>query len=103
MSGSGIGTRAGVTAVRRYGLSIVGGMATGIAAALLLAVVLAMVDIYLSGHGHPTLSRRWIEIPEWGISLSRADVVLLAGSGIAAVVAGVRLAARGATEEVDDR
>lgn len=103
MSGSGIGTRAGVTVLRRYGLSIVGGMATGIGAALLLAVALAIVDIYLSGHGHPTLSRRWIEIPEWGISLSRADVVLLAGSSIAAVAAGIRLAARDAAEEVGDR
>lgn len=91
-----------MTAFRRYGPSIVGGVAAGIAAALLLAIALAITDIYLSGHGHPTLSRPWLEIPEWGIFLSRADVILLAGSGIAALAAGVRLAARGAIDEAGD-
>jgi hypothetical protein len=79
--------------LRRYGLSILGAAAAGFAAAVLLAVILAIVDIYLSGHGQPTLSRQWIELPDWGIFLSRADVVLLAGALIAALAAGFALAA----------
>lgn len=81
--------------LRRYGLSILGAAAAGLAAAVLLAVVLAVVDIYLSGHSRPTLSRPWIELPDWGIFLSRADVVLLAGALMAALAAGLALAPNG--------
>jgi hypothetical protein len=59
---------------------------TAVAAAVTTAIVLAVTDLYLSGHGHSTLSRPWLEWSAGGVSLSRADLVLLVvtvGAGIA--------------------
>lgn len=64
------------------------GLALGVSfgAAVLAAVALAIFDIYLTGHGQPSVLRPWIEWPEAGVHLSRGDVVMyfaacLAGLG----------------------
>ena len=73
---------------RRIALSLAVGIGSGIAAAFVLAITLAVVDLWLAGHGHPPLSRPWLDVPEWGVHLSRADVILLAGIVVAALGAG---------------
>jgi len=66
---------------------------TGIGAAFAFAVGLAVLDLYLAGHGSPTLSRPWIDRPARGVHLGRADVILLAGSALLALGAGIAVAA----------
>ena len=60
--------------------------ASGFLAALLAAVVLAVADLYVTGHGGPSLARPWLS---WSpvVELSRADVVLWAVTLMAVVVA----------------
>jgi len=57
--------------------------ASGVVAALVTAVVLAIVDLYITGHGGPSLARPWIS---WGdhVLLSRADVILWSCALVAA-------------------
>jgi hypothetical protein len=55
--------------------AIVMGMAVGIGIAVVCALVLSSLDMYLAGHGHATLGRPWIDRPL--LHLSRADVILL--------------------------
>lgn len=78
--------------LRRIGLGLLVAVVTGIGAAFGFAIVLAIVDLYLAGHGRPTLARPWIERPAWGVHLSRADVIMLAGSTVLALGAGVAAA-----------
>lgn len=54
--------------------------AVGIATAFVVVVPLAIADLYLSGHGRPTLSR-----PIAGTAASWADLVLLASVALAAI------------------
>jgi hypothetical protein len=53
------------------------------AAAVLAAVVLAIADLYITGHGGASLARPWIS---WGdlVQLSRADVILWSCALVAA-------------------
>lgn len=67
--------------------------AAGIGAAVATAVGLTVVDLYLTGHGHDSIARPWLESRALGVHLSRADAALLLVTGVAAVV-GAR-AARG--------
>jgi len=53
--------------------------------AILAAIALAVVDLYLSGHGLPPLGTPWLDWPAAGVHLSRADVILL-GAVLLAVV-----------------
>jgi hypothetical protein len=56
------------------------------AAAVIVAIVLAVTDMYLTGHGHPSLMRAWIDWEAGGVHLSRGDVVILvvaAAAGLA--------------------
>jgi len=77
---------------RRFVLSASVGTAAGVATAIILAIVLTVVDLYLSGHGRPMLSRVWISVPEWGISMSRADTIFLGGACFVALAAGALFA-----------
>ena len=45
-------------------------------AAVLAAVALAILDLYLTGQGHLSVLRPWIDWPEAGVHLSRGDVIL---------------------------
>ena len=65
----------------------------GIGAALATAVGLTVVDLYLTGHGHASIARPWLESPVLGVHLSRADAAMLLVASAAAVV-GARSARR---------
>ena len=56
-----------------------------LAAAVAAAIGLAILDIYLTGHGEPSLRRPWID---WGtvVALSRADVLMLAVAAAAGLL-----------------
>ena len=45
-------------------------------AVLIAAIVIAIVDLYLSGHNLPALGRPWLEWSEPGVHVSRADVIM---------------------------
>ena len=57
--------------------------ATMLGAALAAAIVLAVVDLYLTGHGHASLMKEYWVAPEWGVSMSLADFILLGASFLA--------------------
>ena len=44
-------------------------------AAVLAAVGIAVLDMYLTGHGRLSVMRPWIDWPEAGVHLSRGDIV----------------------------
>ena len=71
-------------------LGILAGLAACLACAVLVAVALAIVDIYLAGHNLPTLTRPWVD--HGPFRFSRADALmntcaLFAGVGTGVVVA----------------
>lgn len=55
------------------------GITLGVAfsSALVAVVVIAITDIYLSGHSLPTLDTALISVPGIGVQMSREDVLLL--------------------------
>jgi hypothetical protein len=67
-------------------------LGAGLGAAVLIAIGLTVTDVYLSGHGQPTLGRPWLDLESLGVHLSRADVVFLV-----AFMLGAALAWRGTT------
>jgi hypothetical protein len=62
--------------------AIVAAAATAVGA----AIVLAILDIYQTGHGRASLSRPWIDASF--VHLSRADVVLLVAVLMSSLLAG---------------
>ncbi len=74
--------------VKRTALILIVSGLTAFATAVMLTIVLAVVDVYLSGHSQPVLSRPWLEYTEWGVSMSRADAILLMGTAAAALGSG---------------
>ena len=54
-----------------------------IGTAVFVAIVAAVVDLYLTGHGLASISREVISEPSWGVHLSVADIALLAFSALA--------------------
>ena len=65
----------------RLGISTAAGMAAAVAAALLVTVL----DLYLTGHGHGSVTREVITWTDAGVHLSIADVGMLM-TGIAGAV-----------------
>jgi len=61
-------------------------VAAGLGAGVLIAVAVAIADLYLSGHGYPSITREWITNDAWGVHMSAGDVMLLAGALIAGVI-----------------
>ncbi|MEA2624386.1 MAG: hypothetical protein QOD06_431 [Candidatus Binatota bacterium] len=61
------------------------------AAAVVAAITLAVTDLYVTGHGHPSLMRAWIDWEAGGVHLSRADVGILAVAMAAGVASWQRL------------
>ena len=59
--------------LRRLLLSLVVGAATGV----LSAVVIAIVDLYLSGHGYGGLTREYFTWSPGGVHLSIGDMIML--------------------------
>jgi hypothetical protein len=44
---------------------------------MMAALVLALLDLYQSGHGQAPLSRPWLDVETLGVHLSRADALFL--------------------------
>lgn len=65
----------------RLGISTAAGMAAAVATALLVT----MLDLYLTGHGHGSVTREVITWAHAGVHLSIADVGMLV-TGIAVAV-----------------
>jgi hypothetical protein len=66
-------------------IRVVLALGAGFGAAVLAAIVLAILDRYLTGHGYPSVLRPWIEWPAAGVHLSVGDVVMY----LAACLAGL--------------
>ena len=65
----------------RLGISTAAGMAAAVAAALLVT----LLDLYLTGHGHGSVTREVITWAHAGVHLSIADVgMLMTGIVVAA-------------------
>jgi hypothetical protein len=65
----------------RLGLSF----ATAFGVAILVALAITIIDLYLTGHGHASIGREILTWPQAGVHLSLADILML----IAAVATGV--------------
>jgi hypothetical protein len=78
--------------LRRLSLLVLLPALAAFAMALLAAIVLAVADIYVTGHGGESLMRTWIT---WGdaVRLSRADLIFYAAAivgGVAGFLAGLQ-------------
>lgn len=71
-------------------------LAAGIGSAVLVAIALAIFDLYLTGHGLRRLSAPLIDWAGAGIHLSLADVIFLVAAALAATVTWRRTARGGA-------
>jgi hypothetical protein len=78
----------------RLGISTAAGMAAAVAAALLVTVL----DLYLTGHGHPSVTREVLTWEHAGVHLSIADVGMLM-TGIVVAALTWHLAGRGKESE----
>ncbi|HEV8095887.1 MAG TPA: hypothetical protein VGP71_09180 [Burkholderiales bacterium] len=58
-----------------------------VATAFLSAIALAILDLYLVGHGHAGLMRESISWPAAGVHLSAGDVITLSLASLAAALA----------------
>ncbi len=70
--------------------------AAGLASALVVAILIAVVDLYLVGHGIAPLDEPLLDWPGAGIHLSLADLIFLGAAALAAAITWRRTAARGA-------
>lgn len=68
-------------------------LGAGLGIAVLVALVLTIVDLYLAGHGMPPIGRPWLDVEQLGIHLSRADVIFLGAAVLGAAVTWRRSAA----------
>jgi hypothetical protein len=68
----------------------------GLASAVLVAVAIAVADLYLTGHGLRPLSTPLLDWPDAGIHLSLADVIFLGAAVLATAITWRRTAGRGA-------
>lgn len=58
----------------------------GIASALVVAIVIALVDLYLTGHGMAPLNAPLVDWPAGGVHLSLADIIFLFAAAVAAAI-----------------
>ncbi len=58
----------------------------GLGTALVAALGLTIVDLYLTGHNLGTITRPFLQWPAAGVHLSLADVLILIVAGVAAAV-----------------
>lgn len=69
-------------------------LGTGAAFAVLVAIVLVVVDLYLTGHGHRSIRTPLLAWAALGVHLSLADVVFL-GTAVLGTVLTWRSTTRG--------
>ncbi len=66
--------------------------AAGFASALVVAILIAVVDLYLTGHGMAALNAPLLDWSAAGVHLSLADLIFLAAAALAAVITWRRTA-----------
>ncbi len=64
----------------------------GLASAVLVAIVIAVIDLYLTGHQLPALNSPLIDWPRLGVHLSLADVIFLLAAVLATAITWRRTA-----------
>lgn len=67
-----------MTGFKRFAVRAVVTFVVGFGTALVVAVTLGIIDLYLTGHVLPSLGRPWIDFPAAGISMSYQDAILWA-------------------------
>jgi hypothetical protein len=70
--------------------------AAGLASAVVVAIAIAVVDLYLTGHGLTALTAPLLDWPGGGVHLSLADVIFLAAAVLAAAITWRRTSRSGA-------
>jgi hypothetical protein len=68
----------------------------GVGSALVVAIAITVVDLYLTGHGMAPLNAPLLNWPAAGIHLSLADVIFLCAAALAAAFTWRRTSAGGA-------
>jgi hypothetical protein len=71
-------------APRAWWVRLLVSLGAGFSVAVLVAIALTVVDLYLAGHGMLLIGRPWLDVDQLGVHLSRADVVFLAAALLAA-------------------
>lgn len=66
--------------------------AAGLASAVVVAIVIAGIDLYLTGHGIAPLNAPLLDWPAGGIHMSLADVIFLGAAAIAVAITWRRTA-----------
>ena len=61
-------------------------LGAGLALGVLVAILLTVADLYLTGHGRPALGAPLIDVAPLGIHLSLADLLFLCAVVFGAVV-----------------
>jgi hypothetical protein len=61
----------------------------GVGSAVLIALSITIIDLYLAGHGLRPLSAPWLDSPAAGMHLSLADLILLGVGMLAGVIAWI--------------
>lgn len=64
----------------------------GLASAVLVAIVIAVIDLYLTGHQLPALNSPLIDWARMGVHLSLADVIFLLAAVLATAITWRRTA-----------
>lgn len=67
--------------MRSTGLRLLLALVASVVAAFVAVVPIALVDLYLTGHSRPGLSREIVGWPTLGVALSPADLALLVAAG----------------------
>jgi hypothetical protein len=73
-------------AKRPWWLRLLLSFGAGAASALLVAIAIAIVDLYLTGHGMAPLNAPLLDWAAGGIHLSLADIIFLSAAALAAAI-----------------
>ena len=79
---------------RPWWIRVLLSFAAGLASAFLVAMVMAGIDLYLTGHGMAPLNAPLLDWPAGGIHLSLADMIFLVAAALAAAITWRRTAGR---------
>jgi hypothetical protein len=79
---------------RSWWIRVLLSFAAGLASAFVVAMVLAGIDLYLTGHGMAALNAPLLDWPAGGIHLSLADIIFLVAAALAAAITWRRTAGR---------
>ena len=80
---------------RRWWARLAMSFAAGMASALVVAILIAVVDLYLVGHGVAPLNAPLVNWATAGVHLSLADLIFLAAAALAAAITWRRTARPG--------